>query len=144
MLILLWLFAGSLLGAGYLLSSLARRRAEAAKQWPKVVGRVAGSDVRDNGNGTYSPEVSYVYEVAGKAYASDRLRPGGSPLFHSMAKAATVAAAYPPDSIVTVYHPPGKPQAAAIECEPMSQGALILWIFAAIAFAVAALVTVMP
>lgn len=109
-----------------------------------MVGRVAGSDVRENGNGTYSPEVSYVYEVAGKAYASDRLRPGGSPLFYSMAKAAAVVSAYPADSIVTVYYRPGKPQAAAIECKPMSQGAQIMWIFAVIAFAVAALVTVMP
>ena len=130
--VVLGAIALALFGLSLLAQAMAARRADNARHWASVAGRIASSGVRQNGNGTYMPEVSYSYVVAGQGYASDRLRPGGTPFFYSQARALAIAAAYQPGDAVTVRYDPGRPNRPAIELAPMSYWILPLRLLAAV------------
>lgn len=141
MTVILWLLAAALVAASLLAGWAARRRVMAVSRWPTCQGRVVDSGVRSNGNGTWSPEVSYAYVVGGRGFAGDRLRPGGTPFFYAEGKALALAAAYDRGSPVTVHHHPRKPSRAAIELVPFSHLVTLLRVMAALMLFVAALVS---
>ena len=142
----LWLVVVALLGLSLFVGWRARNKLAQARAWPTVEGNIVDVKLRHNGNGeggnsTYTPLVSYAYVVAGKGYASDRLRPGGTPQFIRRAKAESVVNAYSTRDTVRVYYDPANPKRAAISLAFQSHAQLFFRIMTAVAGAVAILVT---
>jgi hypothetical protein len=142
MTIILWLVAAAFLFACLLARWNARRLVAAAAAWPTVTGRIIDVDVRQNGNGTYAPQISYAYAVDDHGYASERLRPGGTPFFYSQRKTIALAAAFAPGAPVVVHHHPRKPRRAAIDLVPLSHAQWLFGALAATTGAIAILVSV--
>jgi len=134
----IWL-AALVLAAGSLLSRRAAHRLIAtAAGWPTANGRIVTSQilVRYMNGRYYAPQVSYVFEADGVAYASDRLRPGGTPQFLFFRKQATaIVARFPPGSSCIVRYDPRRPAISALELKPQSPWPYLLAVFAAIAAA---------
>jgi hypothetical protein len=129
----------ALFGLSLLAQANAAKKCDVARHWETATGQVVGSAVREVSNG-YMPEVSYTYEVAGRGYASDRLRPGGTPMLNSQTKAAALAAAFPEGSTVAVRYDPARPDRPAIDLTPMSYWILPLRVFAGMALVCAILI----
>ena len=120
------------LGLSFVADRLANNYAERARNWPRTKGQVVGVDLVSLSQGTYTPRVSYAYEVDGKAYANDRRRPSGSPYFYRQAKARERLEGFAVGGPVTVHYQPGNPKRSAIEIEPFSVAVPLLRILAAI------------
>ncbi len=140
----LWLLALALAGFAWLAQGAARRRAAAAANWPTADGRVVTSEVttRYSSNNYYTPAVTYAYEAGGVAYASDRLRPGGTPYFWSRKKADEIVARFPAGSTCVVRYDPRRPQTSALELTPQSWAVLLFAVFAGMTAILAAIFTV--
>ncbi len=108
-------FAASFV-AGNLADGVARR----AREWPRTQGKVVDVTVVSLSQGTYTPRISYSYEVAGKGYANDRRRPGGNPYFYRMSRAVDCLTGFEVGAPVTVYYRANDPRRSAIEIEPFS------------------------
>jgi hypothetical protein len=144
--LVLWLAAAALVAAWFLARRAAQQTAARAAAWPTASGRVVSSEVTVrsvNGN-YYLPLVTYSYTADGTAYASDRLRPGGTPQFFTRSKAQAVADQYPAGSTCVVHYDPRKPAKAALELAPQSYLVLMCAIFAAIVGLTALIVTLSP
>ena len=86
--------------------------------------------------------MSYSYVVGNKGYASDRIRPGGTPQFYSEAKAWKVANANAVGNPVTVHYDPANPKRAAIDLAFVSHTQLFFRILCVPALVVTIIVTV--
>ena len=144
--LVLWLVAVALVGACLLARRAAHRTAERAAAWPTASARVVASEVAvRRGNGAYYlPQVTYSYKAEGVAYASDRLRPGGTPQFSTRSKAQAIVDRYPAGSTCVVRYDPGKPARSALELAPQSYLVLLFGVFAATVGLIAAIVTFAP
>ena len=104
-----------------------QKRAVAAVQlWPSVSGTVVKSVVETHAsykNTTYTPVVKYSYEVAGKAFTSNHVAPGGV-VGGSLAE--SLVARFPLGAQVEVFYNPQNPKDAVLEKKSESQ--TILWV----------------
>jgi hypothetical protein len=87
------------------------------ESWPTVEGVIesAGmqSQTSDEGGITYSADIAYAYQVAGRHYDGHRLAFGG--LAASAARARAILDRFPPGRKVPVFYAPGDPQLAVLE-----------------------------
>jgi hypothetical protein len=91
--------------------------ARASSQWPATEGTVTSSEVRDTSDAesdSYSPKVTYEYQVDEVRYENDTISFGQN-AYGSRRKAEGIAAGYPAGSHVTVYYEPGDPSNAVLE-----------------------------
>lgn len=114
-----------------------------ALTWPVVEGRVVKTEIGSSGAHYYS-RISYAYVTGEHGYASDRLRPNGTPAFFSREAAQATADAFPAGQPLAVHYDPRKPGRAAIELEPVGYGTILGVILTAAALAVSLLVTFSP
>ena len=109
------LVAGVILGIGVFV----RRRAEASKRWPMVLGQVIASQVTSSsdsdGGTTYSPLIQYAYDLGGQAYHSSRVAFGGFVSTSNPRDAQKHTSRYPVGAVVQVYYNPANPQDATLE-----------------------------
>lgn len=100
------------------------RDGEETKSWPSTTGEVLSADVEENerrerdDNGstrtrrTYTPMVTYAYEVDGTAYTGHRIR--ADDMGGDRDRAFDVVNDYPVGSIATVYYDPDDPGSAVL------------------------------
>ena len=105
-----------------------RRRAQASKQWPMVLGQVVSSMITSStsseGGTTYSPDIRYAYDIGGQAYSSNRVAFGGFTSTSNPRDAQKHTDRYPAGAVVQVYYNPNKPQDATLERRAGSAGFL--------------------
>ena len=81
--------------------------------YPAVTGRITGSEIRTHhtskGGTTYSPYISYTYQVGRQLFNGDRLRYTVGFYSSSYASAERVVASHPPGSIQTIFYNPRNP-----------------------------------
>lgn len=117
----------ALLGAGLLLWGLLRRsKANAlvrtAQQWPTASGTVMHTDIVTRGtarNPIFDPVVRYEYEVGGRKYFGDRLRPGYVGV-GSVAAAQRMLQPYQAGASVAVRYDPADPESSLLELNTSS------------------------
>jgi hypothetical protein len=92
--------------------------ARASVSWPTAEGVVSSSEVDHStdaeGGDSYSPEVTYQYQVDGQNLANNQIKFGENS-YSSRRKAEEIAAAYPVGKQVTVYYEPERPDNAVLE-----------------------------
>lgn len=135
-----WLLALALAGGSLMARHAARRRVARAASWPTASGCIVTSQivVRYMNGPYYAPQISYAFEAGGVAYASDRLRPGGTPQFLFFRRqAADIVARHPAGSACVVRYDPERPDVSALELRPQSPWPYLLAVFAAIAASLA-------
>ncbi len=122
------IIGGVLMVLGLVVSVFGNRtlqKADSAEDWPTVVGRVeeskvdSRSETRDGRRTTmYSADVLYGYEVDGKKYQANDVRPGGIRSSSSRESEAQMEASkYPKGSAVTVHYDPDDPSDACLVVE---------------------------
>ena len=100
-----------------------RKRAEASQGWPSTVGqiseaRVAHSvhtDTDGDSSDSYTPYVTYTYQVAGQEYTGRDVTFGFKQGYSNASKAQAVVGKYPLGAQVSVYYDPADPQKAVLE-----------------------------
>jgi len=134
---LTWLGAALLLGVGASLIGHGRKEARTARQsasWRQMPARILSSTVRKqehrtgDGHVSYSffLEVRYAYEVAGKAFQSDRI--GFGVTAHSAeAQAFEDIQRYPVGATVKAWVDPADPAKATLDTTPRELGNFFLF-----------------
>lgn len=100
-----------------------RQQADDSQGWSGVQGQVTDARVdrttRTDSDGdiqySYSPNVSYTYQVGGNTYYGDKLTFGFQQSFSSEAKAQAALQRFPVGGNVTVYYNPANPNEAVLE-----------------------------
>jgi hypothetical protein len=100
-----------------------RKQADASQGWPATQGQVTEAHVsrssRTDSDGdtqySYSPNVSYTYQVGGNTYHGDKITFGFQQSFSSEAKAQTALQRFPVGGNVTVYYNSANPDEAVLE-----------------------------
>ncbi len=89
----------------------------ASAHWPKATARVVSSGVYASGAGTgatFSPQVKYEFEAAGRSYRSGNIRYLLG-TFYNADSAAEVESAYPAGRLVSVAYDPQDPNRSVLE-----------------------------
>ena len=89
----------------------------ASTHWPKTTAHVVSSAVYASGAGagaTFSPQVKYEFETAGKSYQFNNIR-YLLRTFYNVDSATEVQASYPVGSIVSVAYDPQDPSRSVLE-----------------------------
>lgn len=119
-------------------------RMQASASWPKTIGQITASELRDNSIGPkekFKARVSYSYQAAGGSYSSERIRfadASGS----ARSTQQAVVDKYPPGAQVDVYYDPADPVQAVLEpgggarrfgllIPPVLIGAVAAWLLVA-------------
>lgn len=98
-----------------------RRRAYARRSttWPKADGRIVESRIdvwrHDLKPDRFTPIVTYTYDVQGKAYENDRIRPESSVAYWDRARAGNILANYKKEAAVRVTYNPSNPRESFLE-----------------------------
>ena len=115
-----------------------RRRATQSLRWPSVPGHVIDSKMTqssdEDGTVTYTPSITYAYEVGGTNLRGSLVAFGGAP-----GKPADVLSKYPAGSDVRVFYNPSKPKMAVLE--PGGGGLRSLLIISVVFLAIGVVVT---
>ncbi|MFN8383858.1 MAG: DUF3592 domain-containing protein [Anaerolineales bacterium] len=93
----------------------AQNKEKAVMQWPSVTGTVVKSEVgihKTSESHTEYPDVTYTYEVMGKAYRCKQILPGGD---ISGVNVQSTLNRYPLNAQITVYYDPHNPKDAVLE-----------------------------
>jgi hypothetical protein len=119
--------------------------ARASESWPTAAGLISSSSVDHStdaeGGDSYSPEITYQYQVDGQNLANNQIKFGENS-YGSRRKAEEIAANYSIGKQVTVYYEPERPTNAVLEPGVTAGRYLVLGIgllFVAIALIVAPL-----
>lgn len=92
--------------------------AQASASWPSVPGQVISSTVTrqsdSDGSVSFSPEVSYRYQVGSQSYQGRRIKFGEN-AYGFRARAQSVADRYPVGHSVSVYYDPADPNLSVLE-----------------------------
>lgn len=94
-----------------------QNKEKAVMQWPSVTGTVVKSEIRihrTSEDHTEFPDITYTYEVMGKAYRCKQILPGGE--IGGMDIQSTLNR-YPLNAQITVYYDPHNPKDAVLERE---------------------------
>ena len=89
----------------------------ASTHWPKTTAHVMSSAVYASGAGagaTFSPQVKYEFETAGKSYQSNNIR-YLLRTFYNVDSATEVQSSYPVGSVVSVAYDPQNPSRSVLE-----------------------------
>jgi len=103
-----------------------KKKAEASQGWPSVPGMILTSEVKrsmstdDDGNTDYSytPAVTYSYQVNGQPYESNLIAFGGVVGHSNPAKAQEQLTPFPAGAQVPVFFNPQKPDEAVLSQKP--------------------------
>jgi hypothetical protein len=94
------------------------QNARASASWPTADGVVMRSEVTrstdSEGGDSYSPEVTYSYNVNNTNFVNDMIKFGENS-YSSRRKADEIAGNYPVGKNVTVYYDPEKPERSVLE-----------------------------
>lgn len=93
----------------------ATRELERIQSWPQTEGIIRRFAVSKTLVGDVFPSISYTYEVDGKEYTSEVIRPGGRVSFRSNRKARAMEEAYVPGARVSVFYNPDSPEECCID-----------------------------
>jgi hypothetical protein len=104
-------------------SMQSRKRVEASQGWPSTVGQITESrvahsthtDSEGDSNDSYTPYVTYTYQVAGQEYTGRDIAFGFKQGYNNASKAEAVVGKYPLGAQVSVYYDPADPQKAVLE-----------------------------
>ncbi len=92
--------------------------ARASASWPTVDGRVTRSEVTEStdadGGDSYSPEVTYEYQVNNRSYENSTIKFGENS-YSSRRRAEEIAATYPVGQRVNVSYDPNEPGQSVLE-----------------------------
>lgn len=92
--------------------------AKASASWPTAEGIVTESEVSHStdseGGDSYSPEVTYRYQVGNLFYENNTIKFGEN-AYSSRRRAEQIAATYPVGRGVTVYYNPDQPDRSVLE-----------------------------
>lgn len=95
------------------------RRANSARDWPKVDGDITASYIHESkgskGKTMYRPVVKYAYMVEGKPLVGERVRFGAAVSTSWRSPADRVVGAYPMGRPCRVYYDPENPAEACLE-----------------------------
>lgn len=98
------------------------------RSWSQTEGRVQAFTVSKSLVGDVFPSISYRYEVNGKEYTGDVIRPGGRTSFRSRRTAKEMERTYIAGGPVTVYYDPERPADCCIDREETAGGkSAIFW-----------------
>lgn len=110
------------------------KKARASESWPTAAGTVRSSTVREtvsrskgSTRRSYSANITYGYEVAGTAFAGDKVSFGGSPSHNFSGQAQAVCDRYPTGKAVTVRYNPEKPAEGVLESTTPSKSMPIIF-----------------
>lgn len=111
-----FLIAWALIASGF----RSRRDALASQTWPFVIGAVVAARVTEsrsssNSSNTFSPLITYEYEVRGQHYRSSNRSFAGDMEPADQGYAQSVVAHYLSNPLVTVYYDPSDPARAALD-----------------------------
>ena len=107
---------------GWAQRSKANAVAGAARAWPAGPGTITAAEILKGGSSrhpTFSPVVRYNYEVAGRKYSGDRLRPGYVKV-GSRSAAERMLQPYPVGASVPVRHDPADTSSSLLDLETSS------------------------
>lgn len=94
------------------------QNAKASASWPTAEGVVTSSEVShstdSDGGDSYSPEVTYRYQVGDVRYENNTIKFGEN-AYSSRRQAENIADTYPVGRDVTVYYDPGQPDRSVLE-----------------------------
>jgi hypothetical protein len=127
----LLLLGGGLLGFFGVLALNAK--AEGAKSWPTVEGRMVSAEVAERGGPQFSARVRYTYEVSGERYEGDKLTLATTEWLDDRAAIEAVVAQRQPGSPAKVYYNPKSPKEAVLEPRMADAGigAFVMFVSAA-------------
>ena len=108
-----------------------RRKATASLSWPKVTGNVSktfieeSTDTDEDGITTtsYTPKVTYTYQVGAQTYSSERVSFGYTTSYGRQKKAQEKLDLYPLNSQLAVYYDPENPAESTLQ--PSAKGTLV-------------------
>lgn len=117
----------AVLGAGMIVWGLSQRSkanalVSAARHWPTAPGIITSAQIVRGGTvrtPTFAPVVRYDYEVGGRRYSGERLRPGYVKV-GSNAAAERMLQRYPVNQAVPVRYDPAHPGSSVLELETSS------------------------
>lgn len=125
--VMIWITAGLvlLLGGtfGLVLRRIGRLRRAVAetKLWPSTPGRIVEGSIDETiiylpkGRGVqYHANLVYEYSVAGRGYRSNQFNIDGPQVYSFRRGAEALLKKWPPESEVTVYYDPARPNRAAL------------------------------
>jgi hypothetical protein len=107
---------------GWVQRSKANAVVEAARAWPTGPGTITAAEVLKGGSNrypTFSPVVRYDYEVAGRKYSGDRLRPGYVKV-GSRSAAERMLQPYPVGASVPVRYDPADTSSSLLDLQTSS------------------------
>jgi hypothetical protein len=99
------------------------RQADASQGWPATTGAITEkhvahslhTDTDGDSSDSYSPQVSYSYQVLGQQYTGNKISFGFAKSHNSYQKAEAELTRFPLGSPVTVYYNPSNPAEAVLE-----------------------------
>ena len=100
-----------------------RKKAGASQSWPSTAGQIThasishstSTDSEGDTTDSYSPHLSYTYQVLGSQYTGDKISIGFQQSFSNRNKAAEILAHYPEAAQVAVFYNPQNPAEAVLE-----------------------------
>lgn len=103
-----------------------RIKAARTLQWPGVVGTIISSDIEKeamntfgsnfaSGNTVYQPKVKYKYEVSGRKFINNVIKPCGNLAISIPGRAQKTIQKYQKGDEVMVFYNPDKPQDSCLE-----------------------------
>ncbi|MCB8944514.1 MAG: DUF3592 domain-containing protein [Ardenticatenaceae bacterium] len=111
--------------------------ARASASWPTAVGLITRSEVTEStdaeGGDSYSPEVTYTYQVNSLSYVGNRIKFGENS-YNSRNRAQEIAANYPVNKEITVFYEPTQPDNSVLEAGVSSGSYIVLAIGALFVF----------
>jgi len=126
-----------LLGLGFLISFLRTRHdRQGEANWPSVLGKVDAASVYEHTRTTpvgattsYTPLVTYHYEVGGQAYSSSKLNflPDSAQSCSQKAEAQALVARLMSAETVRVFYNPRNPKQAVLRTHRPTAHRVVLW-----------------
>jgi hypothetical protein len=105
-----------------------RRRARKAELWPTASAEILSSDIvgtrNRKGGETFSPRVTYRYDVAGITHESDRVQFGGDVSMSNIGWAQGIVERFPKGARVEAYYDPDNPAFAVLD--PQGRAGLLI------------------
>lgn len=105
----------------------ATRTLEKTRSWPETAGEVLSFNLTRSYVGDFFAGIRYRYEVDGKGYTGERIRPGGRVTFRSKRVAREMQQRYRPGACVPVYYDPDDPEQCCLEREQTAAGSSAMY-----------------
>ena len=112
----------------------ASRTLDRVQSWPETEGEVISFSLTRSYLGDFFASIQYSYEIGGRKYSGDTIRPGGRMNFRSKRLAMELESRYRAGVRVPVFYNPDEPEECCIDREQTAAGSgAIYWGLAIVA-----------